>query len=80
MRCSIILYANRHRHQEFEYDYDGLGRRIGKAVDDNGNGTVDRGERYVYADCGKTDPATGVALVFDLSGNLLHRHRSGLRR
>ena len=26
------------------YQYDALGRRIGKSVDDNGNGTVDRRE------------------------------------
>lgn len=41
------------------------------------NGNINRGERYVYDDGGKTDPATGVALVFVLSGNLLHRHLHG---
>ena len=30
------------------YAYDGLDRRISKDVDANGDGTVDRGERYAY--------------------------------
>ena len=68
--------------KKVEYDYDGLGRRIGKAVDDNGDGTIDRGERYVYDDSGKTDPATGVplddiVLVFDDTGALTNRYLHG---
>ncbi|MBL8812157.1 MAG: hypothetical protein JNM43_18480 [Planctomycetaceae bacterium] len=34
------------------YQYDALGRRIGKSVDDNGNGTVDRRESYIYDGAG----------------------------
>ncbi len=34
------------------YQYDALGRRIGKSVDDNGNGTVDRRESYLYDGAG----------------------------
>ncbi len=68
--------------QEIEYDYDALGRRIAKRVDETGNGTFDRAEKYVYDSSGKTDPATGVllddvVLVFDISDQLTERYLHG---
>jgi hypothetical protein len=41
------------------YQYDALGRRIGKSVDDNGNGTVDRRESYIYDGAGLLASAAG---------------------
>ena len=68
--------------QQVEYDYDVQGRRIAKYVDDNGDGTFDQAEKYVYDHSGKTDPATGVplddvVLVFDISNTLTDRYLNG---
>ena len=45
-----------------EYTYDVSNRRIAKSVDENGDGSIDRAERYIYDRSGKSDPATGVPL------------------
>ncbi|MEM9701811.1 MAG: RHS repeat-associated core domain-containing protein, partial [Planctomycetota bacterium] len=55
------------------YDYDAWGRRIGKAVDTDGDGTVDRGERYVWDGTGGFGHVNDVVLTYDLSGNLVRR-------
>ena len=41
------------------YQYDALGRRIGKSVDDKGNGTVDRRESYIYDGAGEIGAEVG---------------------
>ena len=47
------------------YRYDALGRRIGKSVDETGDGIVDRSETYIY---------DGAGLLADASGSI---HISG---
>jgi RHS repeat-associated protein len=49
------------------YDYDVFDRRIAKDVDSTGDGTFERGERYVY-------DGEHIALVFDHTGALLNRY------
>ncbi len=44
-----------------QYQYDALGRRIGKSVDDNGDGTMDRRESFVY---------DGAGLLADSKGSI----------
>ena len=56
-----------------EYAYDGEGRRIGRKVDADGNGTFEVVKRFVYAD-------GNVALVFDDRpgvGSSAHRYFHG---
>jgi RHS repeat-associated protein len=49
------------------YDYDVFDRRIAKDVDSTGDGTFERGERYVY-------DGEHIAMVFDHTGALLNRY------
>ena len=44
-----------------QYQYDALGRRIGKSVDDTGDGTMDRKESFVY---------DGAGLLADSEGSI----------
>ena len=62
--------ANGRTTKEVEYTYDVFDRRIAKDVDDDGDGTVDRGERYVY-------DGEDIALVFDGAGSLENRYLHG---
>ncbi|MFH5806179.1 hypothetical protein ACG2DA_19165, partial [Alienimonas sp. DA493] len=55
------------------YDYDPYGRRTGKSVDEDGDGAVDRGERYVWDGAGGFGHVNDVVLTYDLAGNLLRR-------
>ncbi|MEI7702694.1 MAG: RHS repeat-associated core domain-containing protein [Planctomycetia bacterium] len=48
----IYKTSNNVMTKSVAYQYDALGRRIGKSVDDNGNGTVDRRESYIYDGAG----------------------------
>ena len=48
--------------KKIEYTYDTLNRRLSKSVDDNGNGTLDRAEYFVYDSAHKPDPNVGVPL------------------
>jgi RHS repeat-associated protein len=59
------------------YAYDGWGRRIGKDVDDDGDGLADRGERFVWDGPGGFGHVDDVVLTFDESGNLEHRYLRG---
>ena len=65
-----------------EFDYDVQNRLIRQRVDETGDGTFDRGLKFVYDHAGKTDPATGVplddiVLVFDDTGSLTNRYLHG---
>jgi|GEM_PF-1562810 len=42
-----------------QYQYDALGRRIGKSVDDTGDGTMDRRESFIYDGAGLLADAAG---------------------
>ena len=42
-----------------QYQYDALGRRIGKSVDDTGDGIMDRRESFVYDGAGLLADAAG---------------------
>jgi len=42
-----------------QYQYDALGRRIGKRVDDTGDGTMDRRESFIYDGAGLHADAAG---------------------
>jgi RHS repeat-associated protein len=53
-----------------EYDYDTADRRIAKRVDDNGDGSFERAERFVY-------DGSDVVLVFDDAGSLTNRYLHG---
>ncbi len=53
-----------------EYRYDGLGRRIEKSVDDNGNGTVDRREQYIYEGAGLLTASGGSVSISGPNGEL----------
>ena len=44
------------------YTYDVFNRRIAKQVDDDGNGSFDRAEYFLYDHAGKLDPGVGVSL------------------
>ena len=59
------------------YAYDGWGRRIGKDVDADADGTVDRGERYVWDGAGGFGHVDDVVLTYDDAGNLRHRYLHG---
>ena len=59
------------------YRYDAHGRRIAKDVDDNGDSTVDRGERYVWDGAGGFGHVDDVVLTFDEAGDLEHRYLHG---
>ena len=46
-----------------QYQYDALGRRIGKSVDDTGDGTMDRRESYIYDGAGlHADAASSIRM------------------
>ena len=62
--------ANGRTTKEVEYTYDVFDRRIAKDVDEDGDGTIDRGERYVY-------DGEDIALVFDGAGSLENRYLHG---
>ena len=53
-----------------DYQYDVFDRRTGKAVDEDGDGDVDRSEQYVY-------DGNHLLLQFDGTGNLEHRYLHG---
>ena len=53
-----------------QYQYDALGRRIGKSVDDNGNGTMDRRESFVYDGAGLLADAAGSIHIAGPNGAL----------
>ena len=52
------------------YQYDALGRRIGKSVDDNGDGTMDRRESFVYDGAGLLADAAGSIHIAGPNGAL----------
>ena len=52
--------------KQVTYKYDAFDRRIAKDVDDDGDGTFDRGERYVY-------DGSDIVLVFTDAGALTER-------
>ena len=56
--------------KEVQYTYDVWDRRIGKQVDDNADGTLDRGQWFVY-------DGSDIVLVFDDAGSLSNRHLHG---
>ncbi len=53
-----------------QYQYDALGRRIGKSVDDNGNGTMDRRESFIYDGAGLLADAAGSIHISGPNGAL----------
>ncbi len=55
------------------YTYDPYGRRTGKAVDADGDGAVDRGERYIWDGTGGFGHVNDVVLTYDLAGTLVRR-------
>ena len=67
-RLVSVTYRNSSdvKTKEVAYNYDAFDRRIGKDVDDDGNGTFDRGERYVY-------DGSDIVLVFTDAGALTER-------
>ncbi len=52
------------------YQYDALGRRIGKSVDDTGDGTMDRRESFVYDGAGLMADAAGSIHIAGPNGAL----------
>jgi RHS repeat-associated protein len=60
--------ASGHVTQDVRYTYDVDDQRIGKAVDANGDGQVDKGEQYVYA---------GGQLALVISGGVQERYLYG---
>jgi RHS repeat-associated protein len=56
--------------KEVLYTYDVFDRLIRKQVDDNGNGTIDRAESFVY-------DGDNVVLVFDETSSLTNRYLHG---
>jgi len=52
------------------YTYDAFDRLIGKAVDDDGDTFVDRGQSFVY-------DGTDIVLVYDETGSLTDRFLTG---
>jgi RHS repeat-associated protein len=58
--------------KQVTYEYDVFDRRIAKEVDDDGNGTVDRGEQYAY---------DGDRVLFraDRNGTVTNRYLHGLQ-
>ena len=53
-----------------QYQYDALGRRIGKSVDDNGDGTMDRRESFIYDGAGLLADAAGSIHIAGPNGAL----------
>ncbi|MGC1276306.1 MAG: hypothetical protein WBC44_21595 [Planctomycetaceae bacterium] len=56
--------------KEVTYTYDAFDRRIAKDVDDNGDGTIDRSERFVY-------DGGDLVLKTDANGNVTQRYLHG---
>lgn len=52
------------------YQYDALGRRIGKSVDDNGNGTIDRSQTFIYDGAGLLAASGGSIQISGPNGQL----------
>jgi len=53
-----------------QYQYDALGRRIGKSVDDTGDGTMDRRESFIYDGAGLLADAAGSIHIAGPNGAL----------
>jgi RHS repeat-associated protein len=71
-RLTLITFKNSSNAttKRVGYEYDAFDRRVRKRVDDNGNGTWDRGEQYVY-------DGAHIALQFDDAGDLTRRNLFG---
>ena len=53
-----------------EYQYDALGRRIGKSVDENGDGFMDRSQTFVYDGAGLLAASGGSIQISGPNGQL----------
>ena len=53
-----------------EYQYDGLGRRIGKSVDENGDGFMDRSQTFIYDGAGLLAASGGSIQISGPNGQL----------
>jgi RHS repeat-associated protein len=71
-RLTLVAFKNSSNTttKKVALEYDAFDRRVRKRVDDDGNGTWDRGEQYVY-------DGAHIALVFDDSGDLVRRNLFG---
>jgi RHS repeat-associated protein len=71
-RLTLVTFKNSSHTttKKVAYEYDAFDRRVRKRVDDNGNGTWDRGEQYVY-------DGAHIVMVFDDSGDLIRRNLFG---
>ena len=52
------------------YQYDALGRRIGKSVDENANGTIDRSQTFIYDGVGLLAASGGSIQISGPNGQL----------
>ena len=59
-----------------EYLYDGLGRRIGKSVDEDGDGFMDRSQTFVYDGAGLL-AASGGSIQISGQGRAANQSNSG---
>ncbi|MHB9047276.1 MAG: RHS repeat-associated core domain-containing protein [Pirellulales bacterium] len=71
-RLTRVTYKNAQGQttKTFDYTYDVFDRRIAKEADDDGNGTIDRAERYVY-------DGQHIVLEYNGAGALAHRYLYG---
>lgn len=54
------------------YQYDALGRRIGKSVEEDGNGSIDRSQGFVYDGAGLLADSAGQIHIGGPNGELNH--------
>ena len=62
-----------------DYTYDALDNLIRRRIDDNGDGSIDRGEAFVYdmLSGGSESTEANVVLVFDDTGSFTNRYLHG---